>query len=158
MKNVLMILTAYIFMEFMAWFTHKYVMHRFLWKWHKDHHRKDGKEYPSQKTEKWKFEKNDLFFLIFAIPAIILMITGFTIPIKSFIFISIGITLYGLTYFLIHDIVVHKRINMLSLQKIKNPYLRAVIKAHIDHHNPKSMGGFKNFGLLIIPIKYLISK
>ncbi len=155
MKIILLILAAYLFMEFMAWFTHKYVMHGFLWKWHKDHHRKDGKEYLPQKTEEWQFEKNDLFFLIFAIPAMILMITGFIIPIHSLIFISIGITLYGLTYFLIHDIVIHKRLDVARLQKIKNPYLKAVIKAHIDHHNPKSTKGFKNFGLLIFPIQYL---
>ena len=27
-------------MEFMAWFTHKYIMHGFLWVLHKDHHKK----------------------------------------------------------------------------------------------------------------------
>ncbi len=27
----LLVLLAFFFMEFMAWFTHKYVMHGFLW-------------------------------------------------------------------------------------------------------------------------------
>lgn len=143
-------------MEFMAWFTHKYVMHGFLWRWHKDHHKKDGKEYI---PDKWTFEKNDLFFLIFAFPAIVLMILGLILVNLSFISISVGITLYGLTYFLIHDIVVHKRLNSPFLFKIKNPYIKALIKAHIDHHNPKSGSGngFNNFGLLIFPLRYLKS-
>ena len=29
--NILLVLTAFLSMEFMAWFTHKYVMHGFLW-------------------------------------------------------------------------------------------------------------------------------
>ena len=32
------VLSAVVGMEFMAWFTHKYVMHGFLWDWHEDHH------------------------------------------------------------------------------------------------------------------------
>ncbi|MES2862928.1 MAG: beta-carotene hydroxylase, partial [Bacteroidota bacterium] len=37
---VVFILTFFM-MEFMAWFTHKYVMHGFLWNLHADHHKKD---------------------------------------------------------------------------------------------------------------------
>ena len=29
---------TFIFMEFVAWFTHKYVMHGLLWILHRDHH------------------------------------------------------------------------------------------------------------------------
>ena len=45
-------------MEFIAWATHKYIMHGFLWKLHKDHH---------QVNKDKIFEKNDAFFLIFKI-------------------------------------------------------------------------------------------
>ena len=37
---IIVFLTTFFFMEFMAWFTHKYVMHGFLWSLHKDHHKK----------------------------------------------------------------------------------------------------------------------
>lgn len=37
---ILIFLATFCFMEFMAWFTHKYVMHGFLWSLHKDHHKK----------------------------------------------------------------------------------------------------------------------
>ena len=46
-------------MEAITWLTHKYVMHGFLWYLHEDHH---------QPKYKSLFEKNDLFFVIFASP------------------------------------------------------------------------------------------
>ena len=61
-----LILGAFLFMEFMAWFTHKYVMHGFLWILHKDHHIRDGR----------KFEWNDLFAVIFAIPSFLFIYYG----------------------------------------------------------------------------------
>ena len=36
--NILIVLATFLFMEFMAWFAHKFVMHGFLWYLHKDHH------------------------------------------------------------------------------------------------------------------------
>ena len=50
-------LAAYAGMEFMAWFTHKYVMHGILWVWHEDHHQPHHEKHGF-------FEKNDLFFLV----------------------------------------------------------------------------------------------
>ena len=44
-------------MEFIAWATHKYIMHGFLWNLHKDHH---------QINKDKILENNDAFFLIFA--------------------------------------------------------------------------------------------
>jgi beta-carotene 3-hydroxylase len=41
---LLLIFGAFIFMEFMAWFTHKYIMHGFLWVLHKNHHIRDGRK------------------------------------------------------------------------------------------------------------------
>ncbi|MGI8581092.1 MAG: hypothetical protein ACR2KX_02800 [Chitinophagaceae bacterium] len=48
-------------MEVVAWITHKFVMHGLLWRWHKDHHKKEASGF---------FEHNDFFFLIFALPGI----------------------------------------------------------------------------------------
>ena len=48
-------------MEFMAWFTHKYIMHGFLWSLHKDHHHKDHSSW---------WERNDLFFVFYALVSI----------------------------------------------------------------------------------------
>ena len=59
--NILVVLGTFIGMEGVAWLTHKYIMHGAFWNLHKDHHKKDDPIF---------FEKNDYFFLIFAIPGI----------------------------------------------------------------------------------------
>ena len=53
-------------MEFMAWATHKYVMHGIMWYFHKDHHQ----------VEPGFFEKNDVFFLIYASPSWLCIMLG----------------------------------------------------------------------------------
>ncbi len=64
--NFVIVILTFLFMEFMAWFAHKFVMHGFLWYLHKDHHQ----------VEPGFFEKNDAFFLIFAIPSAYCYMTG----------------------------------------------------------------------------------
>ena len=49
---ILIFFGTFSIMEFMAWFTHKYIMHGLLWNLHEDHHQPTGK----------LFQKNDLFF------------------------------------------------------------------------------------------------
>ena len=106
MINVFLAFAAFIFMEFIAWSNHKFVMHGFLWKWHADHHINDNKKNKMQtELHKSGFEKNDRFFLIYAIPGIVLLLVGFYFNIASLIAIGIGISLYGTTYFAIHDII-----------------------------------------------------
>ena len=63
-KIGIVMLTALI-MEFVAWFTHKYVMHGLLWSWHEDHHDPDMKH--------GFFEKNDRFFFSFCHTIIFLL-------------------------------------------------------------------------------------
>jgi beta-carotene 3-hydroxylase len=155
MVNIALILVAFCFMEFVAWFNHKFVMHGFLWKWHVDHHRKDHQQPLPEKTEDKRLEKNDLFFLVYAIPAIVLLITGFAISYYPIVYIGFGITLYGLTYFIIHDIIIHKRINIPFLHKRHHFLIKAVINAHKAHHWPKSKDDFHNFGLLVFPRRFL---
>jgi beta-carotene 3-hydroxylase len=141
-------------MEFIAWSNHKYVMHGFLWSWHKDHHRKDKHNEIPENTENKSFEKNDLFFLVYAIPAIALMIIGFVMAKYLLVFIGIGITLYGFTYFLIHDVIIHKRLNIPIIQNNKGFIIKGIINAHSAHHWPKNKQDFKNFGLLFFRWRY----
>jgi beta-carotene 3-hydroxylase len=108
-----------------------------------------------QKTSVLK--KNDLFFLVYAIPAIILMIIGFSFQFLTLVYISVGITLYGFTYFIIHDIIIHNRLQFPLLSKKPNLYIRAIIKAHTAHHWPKNKNDFHNYGLLIFPFSYFKS-
>jgi hypothetical protein len=59
-------LLTFAIMEGVTWLTHKYVMHGFLWYLHEDHHQPTGHI----------FEKNDAFFLIFAIPSMACIFYG----------------------------------------------------------------------------------
>lgn len=89
---VLLVILSFSFMEFVAWSNHKWIMHGFLWSLHKDHHLTDIAGKPV-------LQKNDYFFLIYAIPAIILIIWGLTISNAYMLAIGGGITLYGLLIF-----------------------------------------------------------
>jgi len=154
MINILFLVGAYFFMEFIAWSNHKYVMHGFLWIWHKDHHTNDHKKVAMHEMTFSGMEKNDLFFLVYATPAIVLLISGFYFDLPKLIFSGIGITLYGLTYFWIHDILIHQRIRIPFLYNIKNSYTEAIIRAHYAHHRPRSREDFTNYGLLIFPFRF----
>jgi len=145
-QNVLLLLAAYSLMEFVAWFSHKYIMHGFLWSLHKDHHHESMKKHSF-------FEKNDLFFLIYAIPAMILFIIGFSIQFYALVAIAIGITLYGFTYFVVHDWMYHGRITKVGAPK--SAYFKAVMKAHTAHHHPSNSNDFKNFGLLVFQARFM---
>ena len=138
-------LSAYIGMEFMAWFAHKYVMHGFLWGWHEDHHKKE--------LIHGFFHKNDRFFLVFAVPSATCYILGSAVPgLFGLFFVGVGISLYGLTYFLIHDVYIHRRFKWFNL--IDNFYSRAVLRAHGAHHAKREKEDGESFGLLVINPKY----
>ena len=137
--NIMLVIGAFLFMEFMAWFTHKYVMHGFMWFFHKDHHIRDGR----------KIERNDIFAVIFAVPSILLIYQGVINNNSYLLSIGIGIFLYGLAYFMFHDVYVHQRIPV--LKNFSNRYLRATVKAHLEHHNPHAV---YNYGFLIAPFRY----
>jgi beta-carotene 3-hydroxylase len=65
---------------------------------------------------------------------------------------AIGITLYGFTYFMIHDVLFHQRI---PLRVKGNAYIRALRRAHGMHHVHYSKAEGECFGLLVFPVKYL---
>ena len=143
MLNLLIILSTYISMEAATWTIHKYVMHGFLWFLHRDHH---------YHSTKGAFEKNDWFFVIFATPAILLIYLGVSTVYSQLLYIGIGITMYGFSYFFVHDIFIHQRLKV--LQQTKNPYLKAIRRAHKQHHKHISKENGECFGFLWVPIKY----
>ncbi len=140
--SIAIFLIAYLGMEFIAWFTHKYIMHGFLWSLHQDHHKKDTYGF---------FERNDFFFLIFAIPGIALIMTGLNFSVYLLAAGS-GITAYGFSYFLVHDVFIHRRLPF--LKKLDHPYFRAIRKAHLVHHKVLTKEGASCFGMLWVPLKF----
>ena len=143
---ILVLTGSYFFMEFVAWFAHKYIMHGFGWFLHADHHSRDYRGSDSF------FEKNDAFSVIFAVPAILAFIFGSVYAIPLLIAAAVGITLYGATYFLIHDVLFHQRI---KLRIRGNVYFRALRRAHGMHHVHYTREEGECFGLLVFPLKYL---
>ena len=143
-RNIIILLFTACFMEFVAWFTHKYVMHGFLWFLHKDHH---------DKTSKGFFEDNDFFFLLFAVPGILLIYLGKNNPAEDIrLWIGLGITLYGFLYFTVHDIFIHQRFKWLRNTNFK--YFKAIRKAHKVHHKHLTKEDGECFGMLVVPKKY----
>ncbi|MFS4417813.1 sterol desaturase family protein [Maribacter sp. 2307ULW6-5] len=139
---ILIFLSTFCFMEFMAWFTHKYIMHGFLWSLHKDHHHKDHKSW---------FERNDAFFIFYAVVSMSCFYFGG----QGFWFayaIGFGIMAYGLAYFLVHDIFIHQRFKL--FRNANNWYARGVRRAHKMHHKHLGKEDGECFGMLFVPFKY----
>lgn len=134
--------SVFAFMELIAWSLHKYVMHGFLWFVHKDHH---------NKTPGF-FERNDLFFLIFAIPSWLFMMFGIMDGADWKMWVGIGITLYGIAYFTVHEVIIHQRFKF--LKNISNSYFVGLRKAHKVHHKKMEKEDGSCFGMLVVPKKY----
>ena len=140
---ILILIITFIFMEFMAWFSHKYIMHGFLWVLHKDHHKKDHNSW---------FEKNDLFFIFYALVSFINVYAWGEHSFWAGLPIGIGIFVYGFSYFMVHDIFIHQRFKIFRTSN--NRYARGLRRAHKIHHKNLNKDGGKCFGMLWVPMKY----
>ncbi len=137
-------LVTLLLMEGITWCTHKYVMHGFLWNLHFDHHNKNKSKV---------LEKNDWFFVYFAIISIALFYTGEYVDGYRFLtFIGLGILGYGMAYFFVHEVIIHKR--LFSNLQINHFYFKALQKAHRTHHSHLGPEDGECFGMLWVPMKY----
>lgn len=140
---VLIAAATFLFWEFVAWFTHKYIMHGILWTWHKSHHT----------VHHHTLERNDLFALVFSIPSIALFYYFSQVHFNPYMLaVATGIFCYGLFYFIFHDIIVHQRVRWRP--KKRNKYLGRMINAHYVHHSRHTKDGCEAFGFLYAPKKY----
>ena len=141
--NIFVFIVTFCIMEFMAWFSHKYIMQVFNWNLHADQHKKDNDSC---------FERNDDFFIFFAVISV-----GLFLLCKYFILdiglaIGLGIFAYGLAYFTVHDIFIHQRFKL--FRNADNRYSRAVRRAHKMHHKHIGKEDGECFGMLVVPFKY----
>jgi beta-carotene 3-hydroxylase len=137
------VLGVFLLMEGVAWFAHKYIMHGFGWTWHEDHHN----------MHKGFFEKNDYYALVFTPIAIFCIVFGDLNDEYWYLFhIGLGITLYGLFYFIFHDLIVHRRLKFKFATKSK--YMKRIMHAHYVHHKTHTKEGAEAFGFLYAPKKY----
>jgi len=140
---ILLFISTFAFMEFMAWFSHKYIMHGFLWVLHSDHHHKDH--------DSW-FERNDAFFIIYAVVSMSFILAGVKTWFWYGLPIGFGIMAYGAAYFLVHDIFIHQRFKL--FRNANNRYAKGVRRAHKMHHKHTGKEDGECFGMLIVPFKY----
>ncbi|MFL2636955.1 MAG: beta-carotene hydroxylase, partial [Flavobacteriaceae bacterium] len=95
---------------------------------------------------------NDMFFLQYAAISIFFTVLwgeyGFWLGLP----IAIGIFMYGLAYFIVHDIFIHQRFKI--FRNIDNKYARGVRRAHKIHHKHLGKKDGECFGMLIVPRKY----
>lgn len=134
---------TFLIMEGITWCTHKFVMHGFLWYLHEDHHQPYGNAV---------FQKNDVFFVIFAVPSILLFYYGINPQLNYLFFIGLGILFYGIAYFFVHDIIIHQRFKL--FKNVKSPYLKGLRKGHKVHHKHLGKEEGECFGMLYVPVKY----
>jgi len=124
--SVTVTIIVFLSMEGVAWLLHKYTMHGFGWFLHEDHHRYTGK----------RFQKNDVFGLFFALLSFAFILSGILSGFDIRLAIGIGIMLYGIGYFLVHDIFFQGR------------YMKRVLQAHAIHHQKSTARTGVNFGFL----------
>jgi len=139
----LITLGVFILMEGITWCTHKYIMHGFGWFLHEDHHEPG---YPHV------FEKNDAFFVVFAIPSSLSIYFGLGLQLFWLAAVGFGILFYGIAYFLVHDVLIHQRFNWFKRTNIK--YFKVLRKAHKVHHKNMGKEDSQCFGMLFVPLKY----
>ena len=135
-------LLSFVFMEWAAWVLHKHVMHGFLWCLHEDHHiiKKDA-----------VCQKNDCFALFFAIPSFLSILYGSLEGVSWLAGAGYGIMLYGIVYFVVHEVAIHRRWKFFNLN---GRYIESLRMAHQHHHQVRTKEGASNFGMLLPPLYY----
>ena len=135
---LLTVLLAMSAMELVATLAHKYVMHGFGWGWHRSHH----------SPRAGRFEKNDLYALVFAAISMGWFVGGGG-PSSILWWIGVGTALYGLVYALLHDGLVHRRLPVGPVPR--SAYLKRLVQAHRLHHATRGREGAVSFGFLYAP-------
>lgn len=125
-------------MEWVAWVTHKYVMHGFLWRLHASHHH----------PRAGRFERNDWFAVFFATPSIVLIYFGNN-GYPPALWAGLGVAAYGLIYFVFHDVIVHRRVD--TGYTPRSRYMRRIVHAHRLHHAVSEKHGTVSFGFVYAP-------
>ncbi|MBL8650548.1 MAG: beta-carotene hydroxylase [Sphingopyxis sp.] len=137
---ILLVLATVVAMEFVAWGSHKYIMHGFGWAWHRDHHE------PHDNL----LEKNDLFAIFGAALSISMFAFGSPMIMGSSAWepgtwIGLGVLFYGIIYTLVHDGLVHQRYFRWIPRR---GYAKRLVQAHKLHHATIGKEGGVSFGFV----------
>jgi beta-carotene 3-hydroxylase len=138
--GILLFLATITAMEGVAYAAHRWVMHGPGWFLHRSHHR----------TREGRFELNDLYAVIFALPSIVLIYGGVEAGWGEWAtWVGAGIAGYGVIYFLFHDVIVHQRLPHRYVAR--STYMKRIVQAHRLHHATESKHGSVSFGFIWAP-------
>lgn len=143
MNLLLFTIAGFVGMEVVSYLVHRFLFHGLLWSIHQSHHEKGHKA----------FELNDFFSLAFALVSIYLMISGSGSSswFSGWQFgTGFGIALYGMLYFIIHDLYAHRRFFPISSS---NWLMQLIKRAHQNHHQSVRKEGQEPYGLFLFPYK-----
>ncbi len=127
-------------MEGFAYAMHRWVMHGPGWFLHASHHR--------PRTGMWEW--NDLYFVIFALPSILLLLGGVQLGWGDWATaMGAGIAAYGAIYLIFHDILVHQRLSHRYVPR--GTYMKRIMQAHRIHHAVETKHGAVSFGFIVAP-------
>lgn len=137
MNFLILTVLGFAVMEAFSYIVHRFLFHGILWKIHVTHHT----------PRRFPFESNDIFSIIFAAVSICLMIFAERPLSDSVSFpIGFGIALYGVFYFIIHDLLTHRRFLPFNS---RNKLFLTVRAAHQRHHQTAEKKGIEPFGLFV---------
>ena len=124
---------AFAAMEAVSYSTHRWVMHGFAIGWHRSHHA----------PPTGRFEPNDLFPIVFSVPAVGVFLTAATGLTPAWTWwAAAGVTAYGVAYLAIHELVIHHRI---TVPIPDQRYLHWLRRGHAAHH----LDGGEPYGMLL---------
>jgi beta-carotene 3-hydroxylase len=135
---ILIVVVTVAAMEFIAWWSHKYIMHGWGWGWHRSHH----------EPHEGALEENDLYAVVFAVAAVGLFMAGAWVWWPLW-WVGVGVSVYGVLYFIAHDGLVHQRWPFKYIPR--KGYLKRLYQAHRLHHAVEGKEGCVSFGFIYAP-------
>jgi beta-carotene 3-hydroxylase len=125
-------------MEVVSYVVHRYLFHGVLWRVHQTHHRR----------RPGRFELNDVFSGFFALISIGLLALGSNSPLS--VGLGLGMSLYGLLYFALHDVLTHRRFGLGRGWAARlPPVVTRLATEHRKHHRSADRRGVPPFGFLL---------
>lgn len=124
-------------MEPWAAFLHGRVWHGLLWRIHGSHHA----------PRAGRFELNDALSIFHAPIAMALILWGCVGPVgllrEAAFGAGLGMTLFGAAYVIVHDGLVHGRLPVRGLRRVR--WLDRIRRAHLAHHLREHVGPYGLF-------------
>jgi beta-carotene 3-hydroxylase len=137
MQFGLLTILGFVGLEIFSYIVHRWFFHGVLWRIHESHH----------VARKGWFELNDIFSVIFGGTSVLLLVFAEYPLLESIAFpIGLGIAIYGVFYFIAHDLFTHRRFLPFGSS---NKILQTIRAAHQRHHQTADKQGIEPFGLFV---------